>query len=461
MKNDLFEKQISEKLDQFQVSPSRDLFDDIMKARTPQVKTAFWSNWRVLSALLITAVVSILVYKLLPTQTDEIIFSEKSINLNKENSSNVQENKVSISSSGLGNKNEMVGAISEKQNRRNISSKFESIPNVIANGNKSENEIINTLSDVDVFESYFNANSKNRSTIYYEKHVGNSHLYAFVTESENEIDKVMVNHMQKKLFVRFVNRFPKLTLNKVEQQKIESVNRITKKPINIDLFQLNSFSKPVISNSQFQLHNMGALAINSTSFGWGVNVGLPIEGRWNVFSGVHSFNLDNQYKGQIKYSESQEKITKTTRFINDPIKGLITIESFDTSLVSVAKSRNIELQNSYKLIQVPLGISYNFGYKSFEFSLNAAAMLNWSKEQSFQSINWQNDQINNIKSSKNLFGLGVNAGLKVYYPLSTHFKVFLMPGLQSYKMKGVKTLYSHNESVLSKQVQVGIRYSLF
>jgi hypothetical protein len=236
---------------------------------------------------------------------------------------------------------------------------------------------------------------------------------------------------------------------------------MTKKPIYIDLFQLNSFSKPVISNSQFQLHNMGALATNSASFGWGVNVELPLKGRWNVFSGVHSFNLNNQYKGQIKYSENEEKITKTTRFINDPIKGVITVESFDTSLFSVSKSKNIELQNSYKLIQIPLGMSYNFGYKSFEFSLNASAMLNWSREQSFQSINWQNDQVNKTESSNNLFGLGVNAGIKVYYPLSNHFKVFVMPGIQSYSMNGVKSLNSHNESLLAKQLQVGIRYSVF
>lgn len=461
MKNDLFEKQISEKLDQFQVPPSRDLFDDIMKARTPQVKKAFWSTWRVLSALLITATVSITVYKLLPTQTDEIAFSEKSIVSDKENQASAQESKISNSTTEQGNKNEILGAISKKQSRKSVNTAFKSSPNEAAKGNNAENNAANPLSEGDVFESYFNANSKNRPTIDYEKHDGNSHLYAFVTESQNDIDKVMVNHMKNKLFVRFVNHFPKLALSKVEQQKIESVNRMTKKPIYIDVFQLNSFSKPVISNSQFQLHNIGALATNSASFGWGINVELPLKGKWNVFSGVHSFNLNNQYKGQIEYSENEEKITKTTRFINDPIKGVITVESFDTSLVSVSKSKNIELQNSYKLIQIPLGMSYNFGYKSFEFSLNAAAMLNWSREQSFQSINWQNDQINKTESSNNLFGLGVNAGIKVYYPLSNHFKIFVQPGIQSYSMNGVKSSYSHNESVLAKQLQVGIRYSVF
>jgi hypothetical protein len=203
------------------------------------------------------------------------------------------------------------------------------------------------------------------------------------------------------------------------------------------------------------------LAINSASFGWGVNAELPIKGKWSVFSGVHSFSLNNQYKGQLNYSANEEKITKITRFINDPIKGVIAIESFDTSLVSVTKSRNIELQNSYQLIQIPLGMSYNFGYKSFDFSLNASAMLNWSREQSFQSVNWQNDQVSKMETSNNLFGLGLNAGLKVYYPLSNRFKVFVMPGVQSYSMNGVKSSYSHNESVLAKQVQVGIRYSVF
>jgi archaeosine-15-forming tRNA-guanine transglycosylase len=106
-------------------------------------------------------------------------------------------------------------------------------------------------------------------------------------------------------------------------------------------------------------------------------------------------------------------------------------------------------------------MSYNFGYKSFDFSLNASAMLNWSREQRFQSVNWQNDQVSKMESSNNLFGLGLNAGLKVYYPLSNHFKVFVMPGVQSYNMSGVKSSYSHNESVFAKQVQVGIRYSVF
>jgi hypothetical protein len=461
MKNDLFEKQISEKLNQCQVSPSRDLFDDIMKARTPQVKKAFWSTWRVLSAFLIAATVSVAVYQLLPSKSDEMAFSEKMIDSKLENESTVQENKEPISSSDPNSKNEMLGAMSKKQNRNSVKSTFKSSSKEIAKANISENNTANTLFDGDVFESYFNANAKNRPVIDYEKHDGNSHLYAFVTENEKDIDKVMVNHMKNKLFVRFINRFPELYLNKIEQQKVEKANRVTQKPFYIDVFQLSSLSKPVISNSQFQLHNMGVLAINSASFGWGVNAELPIKGKWSVFSGVHSFSLNNQYKGQLNYSANEEKITKITRFINDPIKGVVAIESFDTSLVSVAKSRNIELQNSYQLIQIPLGMSYNFGYKSFEFSLNASAMLNWSREQSFQSVNWQNDQVSKMESSNNLFGLGLNAGLKVYYPLSNRFKVFVMPGVQSYSMNGVKSSYSHNESVLAKQVQVGIRYSVF
>jgi hypothetical protein len=461
MKNDLFEKQISEKLNQCQVSPSRDLFDDIMKARTPQVKKAFWSTWRILSAFLIAATVSVAVYQLLPTQTDEIAFSEKSIVSDKENQASAEESKISNSTSEQGNKNEILGAISKKQNRKSVNTAFKSSPNEAAKVNNSENNASNTLSEGDVFESYFNANVINRPVIDYEKHNGNSHLYAFVTENEKDIDKVMVNHMKNKLFVRFTNHFPELYFNKIEQQKVEKANRVSQKPFYIDVFQLSSFSKPVISNSQFQLHNMGVLATNSASFGWGVNAELPIKGRWSVFSGVHSFSLNNQYKGQLNYSVDEDKITKITRFINDPIKGVIAIESFDTSLVSVAKSRNIELQNSYQLIQIPLGMSYNFGYKSFEFSLNASAMLNWSREQSFQSVNWQNDQVSKMETSNNLFGLGLNAGLKVYYPLSNRFKVFVMPGVQSYSMNGVKSSYSHNESVLAKQVQVGIRYSVF
>ena len=113
MKNDLFEKQISEKLNQCQVSPSRDLFDDIMKARTPQVKKAFWSTWRVLSAFLIAATVSVAVYQLLPSKSDEMAFSEKMIDSKLENESTVQENKESISSSDSDNKNEMLGAMSK------------------------------------------------------------------------------------------------------------------------------------------------------------------------------------------------------------------------------------------------------------------------------------------------------------------------------------------------------------
>jgi len=461
MKNDLFEKQISEKLNQFQVSPSRDLFDDIMKARTPQAKKAFWSTWRVLSVFLIAVTVSVTIYQLLPTQNDEMAFSEKSFVSDKENQASAQESKVSNSTSEQGNKNEMLGAMSKKQNRNNVKSTFKSSSKEIAKANISENNNEKTLFDGDVFESYFNANSKNRPTIDYEKHDGNSHLYAFVTESEKDIDKVMVNHMKNKLFVRFSNHFPELYLNKIEQQKVEKANRVSQKPFYIDVFQLSSLSKPGISNSQFQLHNMGVLATNSVSFGWGVNAELPTKGKWSVFSGVHSFSLNNQYKGQLNYSVNEEKITKTTRYINDPIKGVIAIESFDTSMVSVAKNKNIELQNSYQLIQIPLGMSYNFGYKSFEFSLNAAAMLNWSRKQSFQSVNWQNDQISKMESSNNLFGLGLNTGLKVYYPLSNHFKVFVMPGVQSYNMSGVKSSYSHNESVFAKQVQVGIRYSVF
>lgn len=461
MKNDLFEKRISEKLDQFQVAPSRDLFDDIMKARTPQAKKAFWSTWRVLSAFLIAVTVSVIIYQLLPTQNDEMAFSEKLIDSNLENEPTVQENKVSNSSSEPENKNEMLGAMSKKQNRNSVKSTFKSSSKEIAKANISENNAANSLFDGNVFESYFNANSKNRPVIDYEKHDGNSHLYAFVTESEKDIDKVMVNHMKNKLFVRFANHFPELYLNKIEQQNIEKATRVTKKPFYIDVFQLTSFSKPMISNSQIQLHNMGLLAINSSSFGWGVNVELPIKGKWSAFSGVHGFSLNNRYKGQVEYSVNEEKITKTTRYINDPIKGVIAIESFDTSVISVAKNKNIELQNSYQLIQIPLGMSYNFGYKSFEFSLNASAMLNWSRKQSFQSVNWQNDQISKMESSNNLFGLGLNAGLKVYYPLSNHFKVFVMPGVQSYNMSGVKSSYSHNESVFAKQVQVGIRYSVF
>ena len=64
----------------------------------------------------------------------------------------------------------------------------------------------------------------------------------------------------------------------------------------------------------------------------------------------------SHYRGDLPYSEAFTNITTKVTFINDPIKGVIRVETKDTVSGIAAKTKALDFRNTYSLFRLPIGL---------------------------------------------------------------------------------------------------------
>lgn len=480
MNQNKFEKQISDKLNGYEVQPSEGLFDTLMETRAKKSKSFAFKSFKMVAVLLGFLTVTLLLIWVsnsnqknqnlvlldetpnqqtkssltdenqnVKSETPKVETQESPLVLEKEsnnNESQVTKQKPRLRKSL--NKNQFV------QNNSNLE-----LPLMISKNKKSNNQLLSDDGS-DIYNRYFDANSKNKPQISYSEHNKNAHLYVFDTEDPVLVDKATFKHNWFVKFKSFKNKMNIEQISLVKNEKVKIKTQKGQKPIWIDVYNSSIVSKSHAIKSPNAV-DLNGLSINVYNNAFGFRINKPLKNQWSLFSGLNYLNQTSHFKGSLSEFKSEQKITKISSYINDPVRGVVLVETFDTQNLTRNIKHPIDLKNTYSIFQLPIGLSYNVGYKNFEFAINSSALLNlvsMSKGNTLNAFNYSDSRFN---SGKKYLNVGFGIGLGSTYKLSPKFKLLIEPGLQIFNVSSLKAGNNINERLFNKQLSVGVRYSIF
>ncbi len=467
-----FEKQITDKLNRMEIKPSEGLLDAIFEKRAAKPKrfAGIPYSGLVLAALLISAsAIALMLFndsnsksgdhaKAVAGETPRNL-PESSIGDSKQNSGNIQpdagkeksvakSNALSSSNSALKQAKSAVAANvnSKAAVSEPVSDKFTQV--------KSNEGILPA--------SYFDVNSGSRPKIAREMHKGNSHLYVYETAADNDFANAGF------VFSR-LSRISKMPIG-FEEEKLKTMasnnsvfdrDAIKKRPFFVDMLYTPSLNMPGTNGNSDLNKASNAITRNTYNTQFGLRVSVPVSNQLSVFSGLYLRDQSNRYRGDLIYTVNETRIDKTVTFINDPSGNVIKIVKEDTVEYIAGKTQNVDFKNTYSMIQVPLGLSYNFGHGKFDFAFHGSALLNLFRNSSGHTLNLAEHNTRSYSSKATFMGLGAGFSFMTAYKISPKFRLIFEPGMQYFGINAIKAGSMLNERSFSPQCSIGLRYTVF
>lgn|GEM_PF-6121073 len=311
-------------------------------------------------------------------------------------------------------------------------------------------------------QQYFDINASGRPLIETERHKGNSHLYVYQSASNDRIDGAAVVHSR----ISRIGSLPTAEQTDNVQLSMLPLRKLTrpavsKRPVFVDLMFMPSLNySGTAGNSDLkQVSN----AISKTSYNdqYGVRVSMPVNKQISVFTGLFVRRQSNHYKGDLHYETELSRIDQTIRFINDPSGNVIKVVTYDTVLYKAGQTQHVDYRNSFSMFQLPLGMSYNFGYKKFDFAIHGSALINMFRNSSGHTLNLSEHNTGSFESARTFMGLGAGMSFMSAFRISPKFRFILEPGIQYFGINAIKAGSNIRERSLSPQMSVGIRYTVF
>lgn len=471
MMENSFEKQVSNKLKNTQVQPSEHLLDSIFEKRAAKAKRfAFYPFAGALLGVALLSVIGYWLWQSNDSKTAQQLGQQSELPLESGNGQGgllpQKDNDQIVSMPATAQKSK-VSTPTQRAKKSSISAHNKGVVpfkrSVAQKGFNSDQSSSKTISSNAGFENqYFNVSKENRPSIQKSEHQGNSHLYVYQTVS----DEAMVS--RDFLFSR-IARLRKLSVKK----NLESLEMVastpikrnglekSKRPIFIDFLFNPGVNMPNVQGANPLAEASQSVLKPSYGQGFGLRISVPVSARWNVFSGLSYKEQSNDYRGDLSYLEERTQINQHIRYINDPLKGVLKVTSYDTVNVMVSKNQAINFKNQYKIFQIPVGFSYNFGYKKFEFAINGSALFNSIKQSSGRNINLDQHITNEYRSDKAVFGFGAGLSLMSAMKVSNRIRLIAEPGLQYYGLKSLQFGNKVGEKALGVQMTIGLRYTVF
>ncbi|MEZ4805783.1 MAG: hypothetical protein R2852_09945 [Bacteroidia bacterium] len=485
MKDNSFEKQISEKLSQSEIQPSEGLLNSIFEKRASKPKgfAGIGYSGLVLAAVL---VVSFTAFSLIYWKNDKVNSENHMVDFTKDKSietspkavqpemdiENSAQSQTIIAETQQKNANSNRKRVETSNISSRILKKAKREARLSKNigdpaSNNSDNRLISSLVDNNTklfvnYENYFNANSENRPRIDKEYHNGNSHLYVFETANDEDIAKSGILYTRQGRLKKKSLTYEKENIDFATRDNLNDESKFGRtSPLFIDFLISPSFNTHrSVGNSELNKVSNGMTKM-STNLQTGVRVSKPISNKFNVFTGLFYNSISNAYQGEIKYESNEIKINKNISYINDPVKGIIQVVTYDTVNFVAQNTQNIDFENTYQLFQVPIGFSYNFGYRTIDFSIHGSALFNVIRNSKGYALNTELHNSKAFESTNKIMGIGAGFSVMSAYKITPKFRFIVEPGFQYYGINAKKAGNNMNEKTFNTQLTLGLRYTVF
>ena len=473
-----FEKQIRDKVNQAEVTPADGLLDAIFEKRATKPKPFMGLGYTKLFLLTALVVVTVGVWVLntgdsgtkpAPLAGQNSSASDAAIQLPAASAS--EKDQVSEKSLTSETPDKFAQKRDHVANSEHLKSKklrkhsnvSQNLANTVKNG-RSEKAINKIQSIVNPSKNwntsdpnaYFNVDAAGRPTIDYETHNGNSHLFVYESVDPAMLESSILRYTGTSNIQKVKYPFVFDAMSPIKTSKNQyAVNDKHQRPLFIDLLY-----SAVYTNTKTSDAAINTLKNGTFNQQYSLRVTAPIKGKISAFAGLGYMNQISHYRGDLPYSEAFTNITTKVSFINDPIKGVIRVETKDTVSGIAARTKALDFRNTYSLFRLPIGLGYSFGLGQFDFTLYGSADVTLL---SYSGVHTKLTEAVISKSESNSKSLHMGAGFSFMsaYRISPRFRLIAEPGVHYIQLKGAQTGNIFNEKIYNFTGSIGLRYSIF
>ncbi len=492
MTNNKFEKQIQDKLNQYEIEPSENLFDTILEKRAARSKSFFRFSYTKLGiAMLSVLAIAAIIILNQPAgdsvsadanstiaQSPEVKDTKESMLLENSNGTDGQkpsatkpihkENDAKSSLSKAKPVNTLSGSsLKDKKIRNNnmnasklaLPAKFVDVTHKqsIAKPSSKSTPTFHDNGD-QIAERYFNVDATNRPLIASQIHQGKSHLYIYHTENEEMIASKDLSYLVMKPLSIPVRNFESEQISQIAYHPSDNSFH-KKKPIFIDILWMSMLTVHNANGNKAFEADYKTLNRSNYNQSFNARVSFPVSERINIYTGFAICNINTQYTGSIANHSGKVHYETSVHYINDPITGKPTAIQQTDTVQNGPMAYNF--RNSYKIMQLPIGLSYNMGYKKFDFAIHGGALLNVLSNAKGTNANFELEQTSRFNSNKKSISLGASLSFMAAYKLNNKLRLIVEPGFQMYKINAQKNGNLMNETIFNNALSIGLRYTLF
>lgn len=311
-------------------------------------------------------------------------------------------------------------------------------------------------------DDYFNLASTDRPELAYEEHKGNSHLFVYRTsESLANSDNLLIfckpAVMKPFEMVYGFEAFSPVAAKSMAYRSLSA----GKKPLFLDFMYMPAWNTHGSSGGGESAGVMDGISVSSYNAQFGIRLSVPVKQAFSVFGGLNYRAQANRYRGDIVSYKDETRVDKHVSYINDPVKGVIQVVRYDTVNYTAQNVNEVNYTNTYTMIQLPLGISYNLGYGRYDFACHGSVLLNAFVRSNGQALETQSGSSRAFSSSRPFYGIGGGFGLMAAAKLTPRFRLIAEPGFQFYGINSRKAGNNMSERALSGGISLGLRYTVF
>lgn len=233
--------------------------------------------------------------------------------------------------------------------------------------------------------------------------------------------------------------------------------------VQVELLGGPSFGQPHFSapGSEANSHLADRLATESGGLSLSAQLRVSIRNRsgWTVRGGLSYAELRNSFRME---TEGEHTLTIRERYdANGNVIGR------DTSYESTSYS--IDRTNRYRLLEIPLAIGYEFGYRRMRFGIHGGPLINLHFNPSGHFVSpvtnqpiafGQEGDVNAVPAYRDRVDIGFYGGLVAIYPIGGRFQLLAEPFFKTYPSSLTRPEYALTQTAWQSGLQLGLRMQL-
>jgi hypothetical protein len=258
---------------------------------------------------------------------------------------------------------------------------------------------------------------------------------------------------------------PTLFAKKIDPSDCPDFSSRTKGEMSMDVYYSSDFPLRTLApiNSEFDGY---AFARDETetelySFSLGVRAAYHVSPSIAIRAGLHYSQINERFNFEDPNSQQVKTIiTIDSSFIN----GMWEITR-DTQRVNLTGVSEIQHYNRYRMLDIPILLSYEYVTDKFDLSVNGGVMLNllFKKKGRFLDANlmpasFDSGDPSQFNAFKKNIGLSIYGSFTFAYKLNPQWSILIEPNMRHYVNQVSLNSYPLKQSYTTIGVATGVRY---
>ena len=227
----------------------------------------------------------------------------------------------------------------------------------------------------------------------------------------------------------------------------------------VDLYYSSDYPFSKLSPRNIEDQAYAIARENSESSIYSFSAGLRMSYYWRPNLAIRGGFNYSQINEKFRYEDPDSEQIRTIITIDTVVIGGVTTVTMDTSTIIIKGVAEIQHQNRYKFLDIPLLVGYEIPYQRYNVTLNGGVLFNFAFSQTGRFLN-PALEVQDLSASdfNNSLGLSMYASIGLAYRLDDRFSILVEPNVRHFLGSITTTNYPLEQNYTTIGLLTGLRY---